>query len=171
MSSDDDYDFYYDETDEMFEDDLQPSSRTQNTSFNKRDVQFSENETSNLQRLTSDVVLANILPFICQKKTLSTIATVSKHLKKIVFSPEAELLWNENCKPFQFCIDTYCPTCQMRKRQQKGSMHGVLGFLEKCPIYNLKLHCFITDIPGTLHFYVELIQVTSQHFLSHRLTE
>ena len=145
--SDDDYDFYYDETDDLFEE--YPSNSTVGQVMKAPvNCPLFAQEKSSLQRLSTDVVLANILPFICQKKTLSTLATVSKHFKNILFSDVAEGLWNQSCGPFKFCIDTYCPVCLIKKKQ-KGGMHGVLGFLEKCPINRLKLHCFITDIPGT----------------------
>lgn len=153
MSSDDDYDFFYDETDEMFEDEYQVSNHfTTKVPIAHHCPQYATEEKSALQRLSADVVLANILPFICQKKTLSTLATVSKHFKQLLFSDIAEGVWNHSCDPFRFCIDTYCPACIIKKRQQKGSMHGVLGFLENCPINKLNLHCFIADIPGKCCF-------------------
>jgi hypothetical protein len=145
-SNDDDYDFYYDETDDVFDDDHHYQQEKVTVYHEQTNLNF---ETSHLQRLTRDVVLANILPFISHKKTLSTLAVVSKHFKIMMFSDEAEHIWNQTSHPFQFCIDSYCPNCLIKKRQQKGSIRGLLGFLEKCPINNLKLHCFITDIPGT----------------------
>jgi hypothetical protein len=144
-SNDDDYDFFYDETDDVFDDDHHYQQEKVTVYHQQTNLNF---ETSHLQRLTRDVVLANILPFISHKKTLSTLAVVSKHFKIMMFSDEAEHIWNQTSHPFQFCIDSYCPNCLIKKRQQKGNIHGLLGFLEKCPINNLKLHCFITDIPG-----------------------
>ena len=146
-SNEDDFDFFYDETDDVFDDDQDYySHQKKNATYHDQiNLKF---EASHLQRLTPDVVLANILPFVSHKKTLSTLAVVSKHFKKMMFSDEAERLWNQTSHPFQFCIDSYCPNCLIKKRQQKGSIRGLLGFLEKCPINNLKLHCFITDIPG-----------------------
>lgn len=163
-SNDDDYDFFYDETDDVFDDDHHYQQKNVTAYHDQMNLEF---ETSNLQRLTPDVVLANILPFISQKKTLSTLAAVSKHFKKTMFSDEAEHLWNsKSSEPFQFCIDSYCPNCLIKKRQQKGSVRGLLGLLEKCPINNLKLHCFITDIPGT---YTHFVNVVIVHRLPHAL--
>lgn len=154
MNSDDDYDFFYDETDDIFCDGYQEKQQHLEVATYENDRRGNTNneERSYLQRLTTDVVLVNILPFLCEKKLLSIMTTVSKHFQRILYSDNAEYLWNVNCKPFEFCIDTYCPACLIKKRQQKGSMHGVLRFLEKCPINCLKLHCFITDIPGKLLF-------------------
>jgi hypothetical protein len=149
MKEDDNFDFFYDETDDMFDvyADCHPPKFECEHIGQKSSIMVRGN-TSRLESLMSDVLLANILPFICEKKSLSTLAVVSKHFMKIVFSDEAEQLWNQSREPFQFCIDTYCPICLIKKRQQKGSMNGVLRLLEKCPIYNLNLHCFITDIPS-----------------------
>lgn len=166
MKEDDDFNFFYDETDDIFDvcDDHHPPNGQVN-----RDGQISSHMSigtrSRLESLTSDVVLANILPFVCEKKTLSTLAVVSKHFMEILFSDGAEQLWNQNQEPFQFCIDTYCPICLIKKRQQKGSLHGVLRLLEKCPINNLNLHCFITDIPGEF----QSSQITSMQSLGHHL--
>lgn len=107
-------------------------------------------EVSFLQRLSSDVVLGNILPYIVQKKTLAIMATVSKHFKGILFSQEAEHLWNDKQSTFHLCIDTYCTSCLMKKLQRKGSHFGSIGYLEKFPISRLKLHCFVTDVPDCM---------------------
>ena len=149
MVEDDDYDFFFDETDDTSDvyADYHPQKFQSKLTSQKSSIMVRGN-ISRLESLMSDVLLANILPFICEKKNLSTLAVVSKHFLKIVFSDEAEQLWNQSREPFQFCIDTYCPICLIKKRQQKGSMNGVLRLLEKCPIYNLNLHCFITDIPS-----------------------
>lgn len=151
MDEDDNFDFYYDETDDMFGNstDYLPPKFQHKRICQKSPIMVGGN-ISRLESLMTEVFLANILPFICEKKNLSTLAVVSKHFMKIVFSDEAEQLWNQSREPFQFCIDTYCPICLIKKRQQKGSMNGVLRLLEKCPIYNLNLHCFITDIPSKI---------------------
>ena len=107
-------------------------------------------QRSYLERLNSDVVLGHILPYIRQKKMLATVATVSKHLKEILFSSEAEHIWNDKQSSFHLCIDTYCTSCLMKKLQRKGSHHGSIGFLRKFPISRIKLHCFVTDIPDCL---------------------
>ena len=148
MSSDDDYDFFYDETDDIFEDGNEVKQHFIKVTDESRHEDTVNQEQSLFQSLTTDVVLVNILPFLREKKLLSLMATVSKHFQRMLYSDNAETLWNQNSKPFEFCIDTYCPSCLIKKRQQKGSMHGVLRFFEKCPINCLKLHCFITDIPG-----------------------
>jgi hypothetical protein len=154
-----DYDFFYDETENIFEENLfknlNPNLTIRKNSLSKysdvrgyvREIRYADQEKSLLQRLMPDVVLDNILPFICEKKNLSTLAIVSKHFKGIIFSIEAQRVWNHDDKPFQFCIDSYCTDC---KRRQKSGVNGVQGFLKKCPVNKLKIHCFITDIPGML---------------------
>ena len=81
---------------------------------------------------------------------LATLATVSKHFEEILFSLEAEHIWNDELSSFHLCIDTYCTSCLMKKLQQKGSHSGSIGFLKKFPISRLKLHCFVTDIPDCM---------------------
>lgn len=105
---------------------------------------------SPFEQLSSDVVLGNILPYILQKNMLATVATVSKHFKEILFSPEAEHVWNNAKSSFHLCIDTYCTECLRKKLQKKGSHFGSIKFLRKFPIGRLKLHCFITDIPDCM---------------------
>mmetsp|Transcript_21459 Transcript_21459/g.20745 ORF Transcript_21459/g.20745 Transcript_21459/m.20745 type:complete len:507 (-) Transcript_21459:377-1897(-) len=160
-----DYDFFYDETEELFCVNVnQPVKKIQASkekTFPSKfqgdkqlfNIQYKE-EKSKLQLVTNYVVLEHILPYFRgEKKSLSTIAGVSKHFKKILYSSEAEELWNHNKSPFAFCIDTYCPICLMKKKKKstnKGNISAVLGFLQKCPINKVKLHCFITDIPGCL---------------------
>ena len=161
-ANDDDYDFFYDETDDVFDDDHHYQQKNVTVYHEHINLMY---ESSHLQRLTPDVVLANILPFISHKKTLSTLSGVSKHFKKMMFSDEAERLWNQSSNPFQFCIDSYCPNCLIKKRQQKGSIRGLLGFLEKCPINNLKLHCFITDIPGKCPLKYQIHELDILHRL------
>ena len=101
-------------------------------------------------QLSSDVVVGNVLPFIIQKKTLATLATVSKHFRDILFSKDAEHIWNNDKSTFHLCIDTFCANCMMKKKQRKGSHFGSIGFLRKFPIGNLSLHCFVTDIPDCI---------------------
>lgn len=103
-----------------------------------------------LQQLSSDVVVGNILPYILQKKTLATIASISKHFRDTLLSHDAEHIWNHDKSSFHLCIDTYCAGCMMKKLQRKGSHFGSIGFLKKFPIGNLKLHCFVTDIPDCI---------------------
>ena len=107
-------------------------------------------DRSHIQRLSADVVLGYILPYIRNKKMLATLATVSKHFEEILFSLEAEHIWNDELSSFHLCIDTYCTSCLMKKLQQKGSHSGSIGFLKKFPISRLKLHCFVTDIPDCM---------------------
>ena len=107
-------------------------------------------DKSHIQRLSADVVLGYILPYIRNKKMLATLATVSKHFEDILFSLEAEHIWNDELSSFHLCIDTYCTSCLMKKLQRKGSHLGSIGFLRKFPISRLKLHCFVTDIPDCM---------------------
>ena len=107
-------------------------------------------DKSHIQRLSTDVVLGYILPYIRNKKMLATLATVSKHFEDILFSLEAEHIWNDELSSFHLCIDTYCTSCLMKKLQRKGSHLGSIGFLRKFPISRLKLHCFVTDIPDCM---------------------
>lgn len=110
-------------------------------------------QTSNsafILQLSSDVVVGNILPFIIQKKTLATLATVSRHFRDILFSKDAEHIWNHDKSTFHLCIDTFCANCMMKKKQRKGSHFGSIGFLRNFPIGNLSLHCFVTDIPDCI---------------------
>lgn len=171
MDSDDEYGYFYDDGDEYVENDNDEARNVKDVLTSTSSLKFAPLDSSFLQRLTSDVVLVNILPFICEKKVLSTVAVVSKHFNQMLFSDNAEKLWNLSQLPFQFCIDTYCPACIYKRRQQKGCMHGVLRFLEKCPINNLKLHCFITDIPGTTSFLT--LNILSHIFILtiHKLTQ
>lgn len=164
--SDDDYDFFYDETEDLFcvkqivEIEHLPKvlEKTRIVRFEDaekskllliQNEKYRDEEKSKLQRLTNYVVLEHILPYFRgDKKALSTIAGVSQHFQKILYSSEAEQLWNHYNGPFQFCIDTYCMICLLKKKKKKGNISNVLGLLQKCPINKLKLHCFITDIPG-----------------------
>lgn len=107
-------------------------------------------DKSHLHQLSSDVVIGNILPYLLQKKTLATLATVSKHFNEVLLSPEAEHIWNDRKSTFHLCIDSYCTACLMKKLQKKGSHFGSTGFLKKFPISRLKLHCFVTDIPDCM---------------------
>jgi hypothetical protein len=102
-----------------------------------------------LQQLSGDVLLTKILPFISERNNLASFRTLSRHFNDILFRKEAEPLWNNFERLFEFCIDTYCPVCMIKKRR-KACYSRVLTFLEKCPIHCLQLHCFITDIPATL---------------------
>ena len=111
------------------------------------------------QQLSSDVVVGNILPYILQKKTLATIASISKHFRDTLLSHDAEHIWNHEKTSFHLCIDTYCANCMMKKLQRKGSHFGSIGFLRKFPIGNLKLHCFVTDIPDCI------VALSSRKFL------
>jgi hypothetical protein len=106
--------------------------------------------TAFILQLSADVVVGNVLPFIMQKKTLATLATVSRHFRDILFSKDAEHIWNHDNSTFHLCIDTFCANCMMKKKQRKGSHFGSVGFLRKFPIGNLTLHCFVTDIPDCI---------------------
>ena len=139
--SDDNYDVYYDEMDSPTDIESVTTIVTEPSFYAGR---------SCFEKLSVDVILGNILPYILQKKMLATIATVSKHFKEILFSPEAESLWNDSQSSFHLCIDTYCTSCLMKKLQKKGSHYGSIRFLRKFPIGRLKLHCFITDIPDCM---------------------
>lgn len=121
-------------------------------------IKYSKDEDATTQisakafilQLSSDVVVGNILPFIIQKKTLATLATVSRQFRDILFSKDAEHIWNHDNSTFHLCIDTFCANCMMKKKQRKGSHFGSIGFLRKFPIGNLSLHCFVTDIPDCI---------------------
>ena len=134
----DSYDVYYDEMD----------SSSDSDSIAEDFSHLLDPPSSSLQLLSTDVVVGNILPFLRQKKTLAAIAMVSKHFRDILFSEDAEHIWNHGKSTFHLCIDSYCTTCMMKKKSQlKGSHFGSIGFLKKFPIENLRLHCFVQDIP------------------------
>lgn len=163
MEEDDEYGYYFDELDEdnesipncqcqMFLKKMPAQIPIKNISWRTIEEEKEEDkETSMLQKLTGDVMLNCILPYLSEKNELSKLTEVSKYFKNILYSTQAERLWNaDSNKPFEFCIDTYCSICSIKKRQQKGNINGVLGFFRKCPINKLKLHCFVEDIPSCL---------------------
>ena len=109
-------------------------------------------QQSRLQRLPPELILGKILAYVPQRTQLLAMVCVSKHLKQLLYSQQAEFLWNFGNPTYHFCIDSYCPSCSlMMRKRRKGlglgsSVHtrNVMSLLDKCPIHALKLHCFIT---------------------------
>jgi hypothetical protein len=102
-----------------------------------------------LQLLPTDVLVTRVLAFLSERGSIAKVRVLSKYFNDLVLTDEAEHLWNSEETPFEFCIDTYCSSCMIKKKR-KGCHTRVLSFMEKCPINKLQLHCFITDIPTCL---------------------
>ena len=152
--SDYDYCLSYEDEDEVgFDDDIVVATPTwtPNERLSPTQIQLFSNQ-SRLQRLPPELILGKIMAYIPERTHLLAMVCVSTHFKQLLYSHEAEALWNFAMPTYHFCIDSYCPSCSlMMRKRRKGlglgsSVHtrNVLSLLEKLPLYSLKLHCFIT---------------------------
>jgi hypothetical protein len=83
--------------------------------------------------------------------SLLSLSSSSKSLRHMIFSKQACDLWNNSKikhQPFEICIDSYCPLCLLTKRI--GCHESALNILSTLPLKNIRMHCFITDIPSCL---------------------
>jgi hypothetical protein len=112
-----------------------------------RQEQLFVKEKSRFQNLPTDVILGNILPYV-SKQNLAILGLVSSHFHQLLFSLESYSLWNTEKSYFHLCIDTYCTSCYSKSK--KGTHNGLSDFLKKFPIFRLKFHCFVADLPAAL---------------------
>jgi hypothetical protein len=98
---------------------------------------------SSLERLPDDVLLHFVLPYCGTLSDLSTLATLSTHMRKRTYSD-----LDFPVPTLDVCIDTYCPLCPLHK--QNGTSRGAVSLLSSFPIRGLKMHCFVTDVPACL---------------------
>ena len=145
----DDYALCYE--DEFVEEEVTISSWSPGGQSSPTDVQLFSQQ-SRLLRLPPELILGKILAYIPQRTQLLALVSVSSHFKQLLYSQQAESLWNHGSPTYHFCIDSYCPSCSLMMRKRKkglglgSSIHtrNVMSLLDKCPIHALKLHCFIT---------------------------
>jgi hypothetical protein len=100
-----------------------------------------------LLNLPSDVILGNILSYV-SKQNLAVVGLVCSYFHQLLFSVESHSLWNTEKSYFHLCIDTHCTSCYSKIK--KGSHTGLSDFLRKFPIYRLKFHCFVADLPDCM---------------------
>lgn len=100
-----------------------------------------------LLHLPSDVILGNILSYV-SKQNLAVVGLVCSYFHQLLFSVESHSLWNAEKSYFHLCIDTHCTSCYSKIK--KGSHKGLSDFLRKFPIYRLKFHCFVADLPDCM---------------------
>lgn len=123
-------------------------------------IEVSARKGDILMRLPNDILIDGVLTFLTNKYEFINVACVSRTMHGAIYCPRARVLWNT--KVFEMCTDAYCPICSLKKRKPKGrsAVNSAMRFLSKAPIEQLKLDCFITDIPAVL------VSLSEQHNLS-----
>jgi hypothetical protein len=94
------------------------------------------------------IIIDHILPYLESRKALADLSLVSKKIRNFIFSKYCSNIWDKiSIKPFEVCIDSYCPNCHFKNR---ASASSALQFMSYCPIKRIQMHCFLTDIPVCL---------------------
>lgn len=124
---------------------------------------------SSLSDLPMHLLLYQTLSFLRVSDIVSFASTCHK-FRKLIFSKDAEHLWNDptlSHGPIELCIDSYCSICSLTKRI--GTVESAYSIMSTCPSKNLRMHCFITDIPiclesiGRMNIIEKLhLQLTNQ---------
>lgn len=91
-----------------------------------------------------EIILFEILPYVSNK---ISFAGLNKKIRTLVLHSDTCDYWKNTS--FEICIDSYCcPGCSLKRRG--ANVNGALRVISQFPYRQIKMHCFITDIPKFL---------------------
>ena len=102
----------------------------------------------------SDEVIVNVLSaYLSSASDVLKFSSIAKRFREILFSKDSSNIWERRHMEIGMCIDSYCPfSCPLKIKhpREEPNYTYAISLLKVCPIVNLKMHCFITDLSKIL---------------------